>query len=49
MGLKLIGVGVLIVYGAMLADVLRHGDAAANVTRSLGEVWNVSIKTVAGG
>ena len=48
MGIKLIGVGVLIVYGAMLADVLSHGPAAVGVINGVGNVWSTSIKTVAG-
>lgn len=48
MGIKIIGVAVLIVYGAMLADVLRNGQTAVSLVNSFGGMWNQSIRSVAG-
>lgn len=48
MGVKIINVAVLIVYGAMLADVLSHGQVTQGIIDSFGGMWNTSIKTVAG-
>lgn len=48
MGIKVINVAVLIVYGAMLADVLSHGETTQGIINSFGSMWNSSINTVAG-
>ena len=48
MGVKVINVAVLIVYGAMLADILSHGAVTQGIIDSVSSMWNTSIRTVAG-
>jgi hypothetical protein len=48
MGVKILGIAALIVYGAMLADVLSHGQASVNLVNGLGNVWTASVRSVAG-
>lgn len=48
MGIKILSLGVLVIYGAMLADVLSHGQAAVGLINGLGNVWSTSVRTVSG-
>lgn len=48
MGIKIIGLGVIVLYGAMLADVLAHGTQAQGLVNAIGNLWSSSVRTVAG-
>lgn len=48
MGIKIIGLAGMIVTGAMLADILGHGQASVNILNSFASMWKTSITTVAG-
>lgn len=48
MGVKILSIASLIVVGAMVADVLSHGQTSSAIINSFAQAWNSSVTTVAG-
>ncbi len=48
MGVKILGLAALVIYGAMLADILAHGQTSVNLVQGLSNLWTSSVRTVAG-